>query len=190
MGKNQFKIEKFNHICSVGDSADIPVNELDGLSPIGTAYFDDSTYMNFVGVFGASDNYMLRASAHLYMESARTVTATIQSDDGSKWILNGTTLGSTNYHGGTKTITFNFVAGDNYITGLYSEISGGDVFLLCPEVQFSTIGRLSSEEFVSDLRKNLNAILTEKEEKIIPENIKSGVTIFDVTGTYNGETTE
>ena len=132
MGKNQFKIEKFNHVCSVGESPDIPINELDGLSPIGTAYFDDSTYMNFIGAFGASDNYMLRASAHLYMESARTVTATMRSDDGSKWILNGTTLGSTNYHGGTKTITFNFVAGDNYITGLYSEISGGDEFLLCP----------------------------------------------------------
>ena len=31
------------------------------------------------------------------------------------------------------------------------------------------------------------AILAEKTTKVIPTNIKSGVTIFDVTGTYTGE---
>lgn len=34
------------------------------------------------------------------------------------------------------------------------------------------------------------AILAEKEEKILPENIKAGVTIFGVTGTYTGEETQ
>lgn len=36
---------------------------------------------------------------------------------------------------------------------------------------------------MSILNDNLNQILQEKEQKIIPENIKSGVQIFDVTGT-------
>lgn len=38
------------------------------------------------------------------------------------------------------------------------------------------------------LEQNLNLILNEKETKIIPENIKAGVTILGVTGTYTGET--
>lgn len=37
------------------------------------------------------------------------------------------------------------------------------------------------------LEQNLQTILNEKTTKIIPENIKSGVTIFGVTGTYTGE---
>ena len=36
---------------------------------------------------------------------------------------------------------------------------------------------------MSDLKTNLQEILQEKENKIIPENIKKNVTIFDVTGT-------
>lgn len=39
---------------------------------------------------------------------------------------------------------------------------------------------------MSDLQTNLEQILQEKEQKIIPENIKSGVQIFDVVGTYEG----
>ena len=39
---------------------------------------------------------------------------------------------------------------------------------------------------MSDLQTNLEQILQEKEQKIIPENIKSGVQIFDVIGTYEG----
>lgn len=38
---------------------------------------------------------------------------------------------------------------------------------------------------MSTLKQKSEAILAEKELKIIPENIKDGVTIFDVTGTYN-----
>lgn len=39
---------------------------------------------------------------------------------------------------------------------------------------------------MSILNDNLSQILQEKEQKIIPENIKSGVQIFDVVGTYEG----
>lgn len=39
---------------------------------------------------------------------------------------------------------------------------------------------------MSELKTNLQTILNEKNEKIIPENIKKGVSIFDVTGTYEG----
>ena len=39
---------------------------------------------------------------------------------------------------------------------------------------------------MSDLKTNLQEILQEKQEKIIPENIKKDVQIFDVTGTYEG----
>ena len=38
----------------------------------------------------------------------------------------------------------------------------------------------------SSLRNKLNNILEEKEQKIIPDNIKNGVTIFGVTGTHQG----
>ena len=41
---------------------------------------------------------------------------------------------------------------------------------------------------MTDLQINLKQILQEKNEKIIPENIKQGVTIFGVTGTYVGDT--
>ena len=34
-----------------------------------------------------------------------------------------------------------------------------------------------------------NAILAEKEAKLLPENIKAGIVIFGVEGTYTGETT-
>lgn len=40
---------------------------------------------------------------------------------------------------------------------------------------------------MSVLEDNLNIILTEKQNKIIPENIKAGVTILGVTGTYTGD---
>ena len=36
------------------------------------------------------------------------------------------------------------------------------------------------------LEINLSEILQEKQNKIIPENIKKGVTILGVTGTYEG----
>lgn len=39
---------------------------------------------------------------------------------------------------------------------------------------------------MSTLKEKADEILAEKEEKIIPQNIKEGVTIFDVTGTYSG----
>ena len=39
---------------------------------------------------------------------------------------------------------------------------------------------------MSDLKINLQEILQEKQDKIIPENIKKDVQIFDVTGTYEG----
>ena len=39
---------------------------------------------------------------------------------------------------------------------------------------------------MSDLKINLQEILQEKQEKIIPENIKKDVQIFDITGTYEG----
>ena len=42
---------------------------------------------------------------------------------------------------------------------------------------------------MSDLKTNLQEILQEKQEKIIPENIKKDVQIFDVVGTLEGGTT-
>ena len=39
---------------------------------------------------------------------------------------------------------------------------------------------------MSELKTNLQEILQEKQEKIIPENIKKDVQIFDITGTYEG----
>ena len=39
---------------------------------------------------------------------------------------------------------------------------------------------------MSDLKTNLEAILQEKQDKIIPANIKKDVQIFDVIGTYTG----
>lgn len=181
MGLNQFKVEKFNRTCSVGTSADIPIDELDGLTPDSIKYMNDSTSMDFVSVFGTGDNYMLRASAWLYMTSNYTVSATIKSDDGSKWILNDVVIGSTNYDAGTKTVTFAFKAGFNHIVGLFAEIAGGDNFTLSPSTQFSTIGELRSD-YLPDLKANLEQILQEKNTKLIPENIKIGVTIFDVNG--------
>lgn len=38
----------------------------------------------------------------------------------------------------------------------------------------------------SDLRNSLETILQEKEEKIIPNNIRKGITIFDIEGTLDG----
>lgn len=40
------------------------------------------------------------------------------------------------------------------------------------------------------LENNLADILAEKQYKIIPENIKDGITIFGVTGTYAGDIAE
>lgn len=39
---------------------------------------------------------------------------------------------------------------------------------------------------MTELETNLNIILDEKMTKIIPENIKAGVTILGITGTYTG----
>lgn len=39
---------------------------------------------------------------------------------------------------------------------------------------------------MSDLETNLEQILQEKETKIIPENIKKDVQIFEIVGTYEG----
>lgn len=39
---------------------------------------------------------------------------------------------------------------------------------------------------MSELKTNLQNILQEKQDKIIPENIKKDIQIFDVTGTYEG----
>ena len=41
---------------------------------------------------------------------------------------------------------------------------------------------------MSQLKEYLISLLDEKKEKIKPENIKKGVTIFGVTGTYEGNT--
>lgn len=41
-----------------------------------------------------------------------------------------------------------------------------------------------------ELIDSLNMITTEKATKILPENIKKGVQIFNVTGTYTGENNE
>ena len=43
---------------------------------------------------------------------------------------------------------------------------------------------------MSDLKQTLINIAEEKREKIIPENIKKGVNIFGVVGTYGGEVNE
>lgn len=40
---------------------------------------------------------------------------------------------------------------------------------------------------MTELREKISNVLEEKNAKIIPENIKAGVTIFDVEGTYEGE---
>lgn len=39
-------------------------------------------------------------------------------------------------------------------------------------------------ELKTNLQEILQEILQEKQEKIIPENIKKDVQIFDITGTY------
>lgn len=41
---------------------------------------------------------------------------------------------------------------------------------------------------MSTLKTNLDNIYIELNSKLIPENIKQGITILGVTGTYNGET--
>ncbi len=41
---------------------------------------------------------------------------------------------------------------------------------------------------MTDLEINLRLILNEINTKVLSENIKEGVTIFGVTGTYTGET--
>ena len=40
---------------------------------------------------------------------------------------------------------------------------------------------------MSELKENLKKIYKETQQKIIPENIKKGITILGVTGTYKGE---
>ena len=39
----------------------------------------------------------------------------------------------------------------------------------------------------TELEDNIRLILTEKDEKILPENIKKDVSILGVTGNYEGE---
>ena len=39
---------------------------------------------------------------------------------------------------------------------------------------------------MTELEQNLRSIKNEKDTKILPENIKEGVQIFDVIGTYRG----
>lgn len=39
---------------------------------------------------------------------------------------------------------------------------------------------------MATLKEKANTILLEKEENLIPENIKSGVSIFNVNGNYTG----
>ena len=41
---------------------------------------------------------------------------------------------------------------------------------------------------MTELEQCLSHILQEKNEKLLPENIRKGVTIFGVTGTYEGNT--
>lgn len=43
---------------------------------------------------------------------------------------------------------------------------------------------------MTELEQNLRSIKNEKDTKILPENIKEGVQIFDVIGTYRGEPVE
>lgn len=43
---------------------------------------------------------------------------------------------------------------------------------------------------MSELKTNLEAILQEKQDKIIPANIKKDVTIFNITGTYEGSSVD
>lgn len=43
---------------------------------------------------------------------------------------------------------------------------------------------------MSRLKDKLEEIKAEKDEFLIPENIKAGVTILGVTGTYTGENNE
>lgn len=43
---------------------------------------------------------------------------------------------------------------------------------------------------MTTLENNLADILSEKQNKIIPENIKAGITILGVTGTYTGDIAE
>lgn len=41
---------------------------------------------------------------------------------------------------------------------------------------------------MTELNNNIEAILIEKQTKLLPENIKAGITILGITGTYTGET--
>lgn len=41
---------------------------------------------------------------------------------------------------------------------------------------------------MTELERNLRNILSEKQNKIIPNNIKEGVQIYDVIGTFKGGT--
>lgn len=43
---------------------------------------------------------------------------------------------------------------------------------------------------MSELKDNLKSIYSEIKEKLKEENIKKGITILGITGTYTGETTE
>lgn len=45
-------------------------------------------------------------------------------------------------------------------------------------------------EMIYDLTGTLNLILVEKETKILPENIKAGVQVFDVVGTLDGDVSQ
>lgn len=43
---------------------------------------------------------------------------------------------------------------------------------------------------MSKLKDDLKTIYSEIKEKLLPENIKKGITILGITGTYTGETSE
>ncbi len=70
------------------------------------------------------------------------------------------------------------VLDDNNIACMYDEVSQ-NYFYNAGQGVFT---------YEKVLLSNINDILTEKTNKIIPGNIKTGVTIFGVTGTYEGET--
>lgn len=43
---------------------------------------------------------------------------------------------------------------------------------------------------MATIKEKAEEIKTEKDTKILPENIKKGVTVFGVTGTYDGDSDE
>lgn len=109
----------------------------------------------------------------------------------------------------SNTLKFGYRTGNSYFSGnLYSIIFKGDgdtllngIPVLNTSSNVAGILNTVNNTFLpsagtinyvgknmnSQLGDNLSKILQEKEDKIIPENIKAGVTILGVTGTYTGE---